>query len=166
VNSLASDFEACRVACFAAGKTMIRQLERPANCLETKRFVEQIKDEKVRNATMASVKEAKIKGVAHDDDKQKKHSSHGFDVQDCLEVSLPALALFLHKDSHTFASMGLHSNHRVVNPKNFLKAKDDKLPIAQAIQEPGNNSFQASQVDMSFYKIGVKDREDNIQPCL
>ena len=76
------------------------------------------------------------------------------------------MALFLHRDSHTFASMGLHSNHRVVNPKNFLKAKDDKPPIALAIQEPGNDSFQTSQVDISFYKIGVKDREDDRQPCL
>ena len=72
MNSLASDFEACRVACFAAEKTMLRQLEGPANYLETKSFVEQIKDEKVRNTIMASVKEAQFKGVAHDDDEQKK----------------------------------------------------------------------------------------------
>jgi hypothetical protein len=145
---------------------MLRQLEGPANYLETKSFVEQVKDEKARKATMASVKEAQFKGVAHEDDEHKKEGSHGFDVQDCLEGSLPALALFLHRDPHTFASMGLHRNHGVANPKNFLKPKCDKPPIAEAIQKPGNDSFQTSQVNTSFYKIGVKDSDNDRQPCL
>jgi len=98
--------------------------------------------------------------------KNLKAGSKGFDCQNCLEASLPALALFLHRDPFTFASMGLQSNHRLVNTTNFEQTKGDKPPIVEAIEIQGDTSFQTSQVDISFYRIDVRNKKDDTQPCL
>jgi hypothetical protein len=126
-----------------------------------------IKDDPARAAIKKSAKKAKFEGITKGRTHEGlKAGSYGFKYQDCLEGTLPALALFMHRDSYTFASMGLYSNHRFVDTKNFLKPKDDKPPIVDAIKAKGNMSFQTSQVDISFYKIGVRDRDDDTQPCL
>jgi hypothetical protein len=140
-------------------------MEGPGNVFVSKSFVEAVIDEKVRTAIKESVEKAKFARFPHGDENIKV-GSHGFAYQDCLEGSLPALALFLHRDPYTLASMGLESNHRHVNPGNFLKALDEKPSIVEAIRIPGNMSFQTSQVDVSFYKIGKREIEENTQPCL
>lgn len=122
-------------------------------------------DKKVRDAIKDGADDAKFVRFT-DSNTNLKPGSYGFQYQDGLEGSLPTLALFMHRDPYTFASMGLHSNHRHVNPKNFLQEKDDKPAIVDAIKTPGNMSFQTSQVDVSFYKISVRDRANDAEPCL
>jgi hypothetical protein len=165
VKSLCRDFEAYKTACFAGEGTMLRSLDGPGNTLITKSFLETVTDGKVREAIKASMAKATFVRFPNRNDNTKV-GSHGFEYQDCLEGTLPALALFLHRDPYTFASMGLHSNHRLVNAKTFLKPLDDKPSIVGAIQMPGNTSFQTSQVDISFFKIGVRETDDETKPCL
>ena len=126
-----------------------------------------IKDDPARVAIKKSAKKAKFEGITKGRTHEGlKAGSYGFKYQDCLEGTLPALALFMHRDSYTFASMGLYSNHRFVDTKNFLKPKDDKPPIADAIEIQGDMSFQTSQVDICFYKVGARTSKDDEAPCL
>jgi hypothetical protein len=170
VKSLGNDFQqAYKDNCFAGRGTRVAKTKGPGNHLMCKSFVSNIQqgEVRVRKAITESARKAKFGGFTGGEtaDHMKK-GSLGFMYQDCLEATLPALSLFLHRDPYTFASMGLDSNHRFVDPKNFLQAKEDKPPIVDAIKIGGNMSFQTSQVDIGFYKLGVKDRDDGTQPYL
>jgi hypothetical protein len=65
---------------------------------------------------------------------------------------------------HAFASMSLDSNHRSVNPTNFLMMKDNKPPIVETVKIPGNKSFQTSKVVTGFCVLAK--RNDETKPCL
>lgn len=161
MTNLGGTFEVCRAACFGSSGLELEEMNRPGNNLVTQSFA----PVSVREAIKDGAKKAKF--VAFPDAaKNLKPVNHGFKCQDCLEGSLPALALFLQRDPHTFASMSLDSNHRTVNPMNFLQGKDDKPPIVDAIRISGNKSFQTSGLVIDFCMPAEINKRDTTQPCL
>jgi hypothetical protein len=160
VASLGRTFQTYREACFESSGGELAPMNGPGNNFITK----DIPRYSVKEEIKASAKTAKFQPFQHAP-QNLKDIKHDFKREDCLEGSLPALALFLHRDPHTFASMSLDSNHRSVNPSNFLLMKDEKPPIVEAIRIPGNNSFQTSEVVIGFYVL-AKRTVDTDEPCL
>jgi len=170
---LARDFDRIdgyKTKCFNGGDSnKLNEMAGPGNNFLTRSFVgsaSKIEEGEVRIAKIKAAAEKAEFGGFKVMRKNLKTASDGFDCKDCLEGSLPALALFLHRDPYAFASMGLNSNHRRVDPKNFEQRKDDKPSIVNAIKLTGNTSFQTSQVDISFYRIGMRDKKISAEPCL
>jgi hypothetical protein len=159
VTSLGSTFEAYRSACFESSGVV--QMKGPGNFVTE--VVAHYDCAPIKKTIMESLKKAKFEPI-EDAPQNLKDVSQGYKCQDCLEGSLPALALFLERDPFTFTSMSLESNHRTVNPKSFLHAKEDKPPIVDAIKIAGNKSFQTSEVVIGFYVLAK--RKDNSEPCL